>query len=119
MPSVSTGSGERKPLRVLICESNQRSEILLRRLLELRGHLPVVVTLERALAMIDEHACDRLLIDTHLIPPMSNLATSVIGLTSSPERETEAACRAAGISTWISKPVLATELWAALDDGLA
>lgn len=91
---------------------------MLRRLLELRGHAPKLVTLDEAFAMIDAHACDRLLIDTHLVPssPDRLEGTSVIALTSSSLSVAEKACRAAGIATCLSKPVLASELWVALDD---
>ncbi|MEO6776782.1 MAG: hypothetical protein ABI467_27850 [Kofleriaceae bacterium] len=106
----------RVPLRVLICESNELSGLMLRRLLELRGHVPALVTLDEALARIDSHACDRLLIDTQLVPSTPLEGTSVIALTSALRRTAEPACRAAGIATCLSKPVLAAELWAALDD---
>ena len=116
--TLSIDSNARLPLRVLICESNQLSGLLLRRLLELRGHAPALVTLDQALAMVDAHACDRLLIDTHLLPatPERFEGTSVIALTSSSARTADEVCRAAGIATCLSKPVLAAELWAALDD---
>lgn len=91
---------------------------MLRRLLELRGHAPVLVTIDEAFAMIDANVCDRLLIDTRLVPPTPNRldGTSVIALTSSSQLIADEACRAAGIARCLSKPVLAAELWAALDD---
>lgn len=106
------------PLRILICESNKLSGLMLRRLLELRGHAPVLVTVDEAFAMIDANVCDRLLIDTRLVPstPSRLEGTSVIALTSSSRPIAEEACRAAGIAKCLSKPVLAAELWVALDD---
>jgi CheY-like chemotaxis protein len=111
--ALSTSSRVRGPLTVLICESNELSALKLRRLLELRGHAPAVVTLDEAIARIEADACDRLLIDAQLVPP-TRLRTSVIALSSS--SSPAAACREAGIAKCLAKPVLAAELWAALDD---
>lgn len=109
----STSSRDRAPLRVLICESNELSALKLRRLLELRGHAPAVVTLDEALARIEADACDRLLIDAQLVPS-TRLDTSVIALSSS--SSPAAASRAVGIARCLAKPVRAAELWAALED---
>jgi CheY-like chemotaxis protein len=109
----STSSRVRAPLKVLICESNELSALKLRRLLELRGHAPAVVTLDEAIARIEADACDRLLIDAQLVPS-TPLDTSVIALSSS--SSPAAACQAVGIARCLAKPVLAAELWAALDD---
>ena len=108
----------RNPLRVLICESNQLSGILLGRLLALRGHVPTIVTPAEAMVRVKEQTYDRLLIDTQLIPSMlpSTDRTTVIALTSRSQHETEDLCRAAGIDRWLAKPVLASELWTTLDD---
>ena len=108
-----TPSTSRVPLKVLICESNELSALKLRRLLELRGHAPAVVTLDEALARIEAGVCDRLLIDAQLVPA-TPLDTSVIALSSS--SSPAAACHAVGIATCLAKPVLPAELWAALDD---
>lgn len=113
--TLSTSSPGRAPLKVLICESNELSALKLRRLLELRGHAPALVTLDEAIARIDADACDRLLIDAQLVPS-TRLRTSVIALSSSSSPAAEHACRAAGIAKCLAKPVLAAELWAALDD---
>ena len=111
----STRARIRGPLKVLICESNELSGLKLRRLLELRGHAPELVTLDEALARVAADACDRLLIDAQLVPA-TRLDTSVIALSSSSSPAAEHACRAAGIVRCLTKPVPAAELWAALDD---
>ena len=105
------------PLRVLICESNKLSAILVSRLLALRGHQPTIVTPEEAATRIKARTYDCMLIDTHQLPALVPFAdrASVIALTSLNSQETAAVCRAAGIERWLGKPVLAAELWAALD----
>ena len=110
---MTPSTSSRAPLKVLICESNELSALKLRRLLELRGHAPAVVTLDEALARIEAAACDRLLIDAQLVPS-TRLDTSVIALSSS--SSPAAACRAVGIARCLAKPVRAAELWAALED---
>ena len=62
--------------------------------------------------------CDRVLIDATLTPGLSSVdrVSMVIALSSLPARATEDACRAVGIERWLAKPVLASELWTALDE---
>ena len=121
--SVSTEPSARKPLRILICESNALSAILLRRLFELRGHVAkLATTVDQASAAMAVGTFDRLVIDTHLVTNDTERILdrfergAVIALTTLSARDADAACSAAGIATYLSKPVVASQLWAALDD---
>jgi len=106
----------RKSLRVLICESNTLSEILLNRLLLLRGHIPVRSTRDDVATQIADLSYERVLIDIQLLPSSWTRTDGVIALTSMSSREAEERCRARGIERWLTKPVLASDLWATIED---
>ena len=110
--SPSAGS-----LRVLVAEDNKVNQLVVRRLLEKRGHLVVLVANGvEALEALKKESYDLVLMDMHM-PEMDGYETTaairerekgtgfhqpVIALTASVDRER---CLAAGMDGYLSKPI--------------
>ncbi len=125
-------SAERRPsdsLRILLAEDNPINRKLARRLLERQGHS--IVTAENgreAVQIYGEHSFDVVLMDVHM-PEMDGLEATrqiralqnrggkfvpIIAVTASAMKEDREACLAAGMDSYISKPISTDELMAAL-----
>ncbi|HWC74883.1 MAG TPA: response regulator [Gemmatimonadales bacterium] len=117
-------------LRVLVAEDNDLNQQLMRQLLAKRGHeVTVAGDGRQALEQVESSIFDVLLLDVHL-PNLDGFG--VIKVLRERERETgrhlyvvattarareadRAACLAAGMDDFLSKPVSATTLWGVLD----
>ena len=118
------------PLRILAAEDSQLNSRHLERLLTRRGHTVRVATDGReALDLAIEGAFDLLLLDLHM-PEFDGFQVvrairlrehttggrlPVIALTARARKEDRESCLAAGMDDYLSKPVRAVELFAAID----
>jgi len=118
------------PLRILAAEDSQLNSQHLERLLTRRGHTMRVATDGReALDLAIEGAFDLLLLDLHM-PELDGFQVvrairlrehttggrlPVIALTARARKEDRESCLAAGMDDYLSKPVRAVELFAAID----
>jgi len=118
------------PLRILAAEDGQLNSRHLERLLTRRGHTVRVATDGReALDLAIEGAFDLLLLDLHM-PELDGFQVvravrlrehttggrlPVIALTARARKEDRESCLAAGMDDYLSKPVRAVELFAAID----
>jgi len=117
-------------LRILVAEDNELNVTLLRELLSQRGHRAHIVGDGRgALALATDGTFDVLLLDLHM-PEMDGFevvrairererATGrhlpIVALTARSASRDRARCLAAGMDDFLSKPVQADALWAAVD----
>jgi two-component system, sensor histidine kinase and response regulator len=127
---VPTPPAAATPLRVLVAEDNELSASLLEKLLARRGH---EVTLARngrdALALAAGGGFDLLLLDVHM-PEMDGFQVveairereraagghlPVVALTARSRKEDRERCLAAGMDEFLSKPIKADDLYAAVD----
>jgi CheY-like chemotaxis protein len=115
----------RNPLRVLLAEDNVVSQKLMVRLLEKRGHLPIVAANGReALALISQLDFDLVLMDLQM-PDIDGLETMavirekekqsgahlpIIALTAHAMKGDRERCLEAGFDGYVSKPIDASEL---------
>ena len=118
------------PLRILAAEDSQFNSRHLERLLTRRGHTVRVATDGReTLDLAIEGAFDLLLLDLHM-PELDGFHVvraiwlreqttggrlPVIALTARARKEDRESCLAAGMDDYLSKPVRAVELFAAID----
>jgi PAS domain S-box-containing protein len=125
------GQRERSPsLRVLVAEDNDLNIALLQELLSQRGHQVKFARDGRvALELALEGACDLMLLDLHM-PEIdgfevvgairehergTNRHLPIIALTARSSARDRERCLAAGMDEFLSKPMEAAELWAAVD----
>lgn len=117
-------------LRILVAEDNEFNAQLLEQLLGRRGHqVRVAINGREALALAGTGAFDLLLLDVHM-PELDGFQViqairtrerragghlPVIALTARSRKEDREQCLAAGMDDFLSKPISATELWAAVD----
>jgi CheY-like chemotaxis protein len=117
-------------LRVLVAEDNMVNQKLMTRMLEKRGHTVVVAGDGRsALAALERQSFDVVLMDVQM-PAMDGLAATVVirererqtgahlpvmALTAHAMKGDEEKCLAAGMGDYLTKPMKAHELDAALD----
>ncbi|HTU17643.1 MAG TPA: ATP-binding protein [Gemmataceae bacterium] len=118
------------PLRILLAEDNEFNTRHLERLLVRQGHWVRLANNGRqALALAEEAACDLLLLDIHM-PELDGFQVArlirqrervagehlpIIALTARSRKEDREHCLAAGMDDFLSKPVRAAELFAAID----
>ncbi len=118
------------PLRILLAEDNEFNTRHLERLLARQGHCVRLANNGRqALALAEETAFDLLLLDIHM-PELDGFQVArairerersagghlrVIALTVRSRKEDRAKCLAAGMDDFLSKPIRAAELFAAID----
>jgi two-component system, sensor histidine kinase and response regulator len=128
-PSKPAPSSE-APLRVLVAEDNSLNAQFLRQLLTRRGHhFELAEDGEQALLRLKAEQFDVLLLDLHM-PRMSgfqvieavraaergtNAHLPVIVLTARSRREDRERCLAAGMDDFLSKPLMAADLWSAIE----
>jgi signal transduction histidine kinase/DNA-binding response OmpR family regulator len=117
-------------LLILVAEDNEFNVQLLEQLLRRRGHQVRVASNGReALTMTADRRFDLLLLDVHM-PELDGFQVvqavrererttgghlPVIALTARSRKEDRERCLAAGMDDYLSKPVQAAELWAAID----
>ncbi len=118
------------PLRVLVVEDHEFNQEFLQTLLATRGHhVEIASTGRAALARVADAHFDLMLLDLHL-PEIDGFQVieavrarergtgrhlPVIALTARSRVEDRARCIAAGMDDFLTKPIRAATLWAALD----
>lgn len=118
------------PLRILVAEDNEWNVRHLERLLSRRGYIVRVARDGReALAIVGDAPTDALLLDMHM-PEFDGFEVArairerergmgkrlpIVALTARARKEDREACLAAGVDEFLSKPVRAAELFAAID----
>ncbi|MHB8655160.1 MAG: response regulator [Terriglobia bacterium] len=126
----------RRTYRILLAEDNTVNQALATRLLEKRGHTVVVANNGReamaALEMADFQGFDLVLMDIQM-PDMDGFEATaairenekssgkhlpIIALTAHAVKGDQERCLAAGMDGYISKPVHAEELYAAIEEAL-
>jgi CheY-like chemotaxis protein len=117
-------------LRILVAEDNRVNQILIVRLLEKQGHTTVVASngLE-ALAALDKQAFDVVLMDVQM-PEMDGFEAAtiirqredgaaarqpIIAITAHAMKGDRERCLAAGMDSYVSKPICPEELFEAID----
>ena len=117
-------------LRILVAEDNEFNRELLEHLLTRQGHLPVMTTngLD-ALALLERHPFDLLLLDVHM-PGLDGFHVvrairerermlgghlPVIAVTARSRKEDREICLQAGMDEYLVKPLNAADLSAAID----
>jgi len=116
-------------LRILVAEDNALNQQLMQHLLSKRGHeVYVAATGTEALARLDELEPDLLLLDLHM-PEMDGFQVieairarerssgghlPVIAVTARAQEVDRERCLASGVDDFISKPIAADDLWAAI-----
>jgi PAS domain S-box-containing protein len=118
------------PLRILIAEDNEFNVALLQELFAQKGHrVEIVGDGREALARATTGQFDLLLLDIHM-PEMDGFQVvksirdheragaqrlPIIAFTARSRKQDRDLCLAAGMDDFLSKPVKADELWAAID----
>jgi len=118
------------PLRILVAEDNEFNANLLEQLLVRRGHHVRLARDGRAaLALLEEGVFDLFLLDIHM-PELDGFQVvqavrehewnagghlPVVALTARSRKEDRERCLAAGMDNFLSKPIKAADLWAAID----
>jgi GAF domain-containing protein/CheY-like chemotaxis protein/HPt (histidine-containing phosphotransfer) domain-containing protein len=122
-------AGQRR-LRILLTEDNAVNQRLVARMLEKRGHhVEVMGTGTEALAVLARQAFDLVLMDVQM-PEMDGLEATtsirereratgahlpIIALTAHALKGDQERCLAAGMDAYVTKPMKADELYAAID----
>jgi two-component system sensor histidine kinase RpfC len=119
-----------RSLRVLVADDQPANQLVLRRLLERAGHRPEVVgDGETLLDRLADGGYDAVVLDVHM-PGTSGIdvikqarylemgarRTPLIALTADATPETRAAAQLAGVTAFLTKPVVVAELLEALAD---
>jgi PAS domain S-box-containing protein len=118
------------PQRVFVAEDNEFNAQLLEQLLERRGYRVRVATNGReALSRAQTGAFDLLLLDVHM-PELDGFQVveavrereqttgghlPIIALTARSRKEDRERCLAAGMDDFLAKPILAADLWTAIE----
>jgi PAS domain S-box-containing protein len=132
--AAQTSSPTAAPLRILVAEDNEFNVQLLEQLLRRRGHHVRLANNGReALAMTENGLFDLLLLDVNM-PELDGFQVvravrereeisrehlPVIALTARSKKDDRDRCLAAGMDDYLSKPVQAADLWAAIDRAAA
>lgn len=122
-----------RPLRILIAEDNATNRLVAMRMLERLGHQAIAVANGReAVEAVQSGDYDAILMDV-MMPEMDGLAATaairalpgaiaavpIIGLTANALRTDEAACLAAGMNAFATKPISADRLAQAIGRAMA
>src|SRR5438067_153239 len=126
-----TGTEPGRELRILLAEDNPVNERVARRLLEKQGHTVLVARSGReALAIARSEALDVILMDVQM-PEMDGFAATaairdmeaktgrrvpIVGVTAHATARDRRLCLAAGMDTYLSKPIRPDMLFAAIDE---
>ncbi len=131
-PQTQKASNGGRRLNILVAEDNEFNRELLAHLLGHRGHTTVMATNGReALDLRERLAVDLMLVDIHM-PEMDGLElvrrirkneplddrsprTPIIALTALARPGDRDLCLEAGMDDYLTKPLRADELWAAID----
>ncbi|HEY6391109.1 MAG TPA: response regulator, partial [Bryobacteraceae bacterium] len=115
-----------KSLRILLAEDNPVNQKLAIRLLEKRGHSVLVAgDGQEALALLETHAVDLILMDLQM-PKMNGIEatkairnggarTPIVAMTACAMASDRQHCLDAGMDGYLSKPVRAAELYETID----
>jgi CheY-like chemotaxis protein/HPt (histidine-containing phosphotransfer) domain-containing protein len=127
--AAAPSRGVTQTLRILLVEDNGTNRLIASRMLEHMGHrIDAVADGAEAVRAAKSIPYDLVLMDV-MMPEMDGLTatrlirsetgqvgrTPIIGLTANAERSKEAACREAGMDGFVSKPVTAERLAAAIE----
>jgi two-component system sensor histidine kinase/response regulator len=126
-----SGAAPERRLRILIAEDNPVNERVARTLLEKQGHTVLVAHNGReALAMAQSEKLDVILMDVQM-PEMDGFAATaairdvesgsgrrvpIVGVTAHATARDRRLCLAAGMDTYLSKPIRPEMLFAAIDE---
>jgi two-component system, sensor histidine kinase and response regulator len=131
-PGASGAEGSSRRLQVMVAEDNAVNQVLIVRLLEKLGHVPVVTNNgQEAVDASETHPFDLVLMDVQM-PVMDGLTATatirerearhperrrlpIMALTAHALPGDRERCLAAGMDDYLAKPVKPTELAAALD----
>jgi PAS domain S-box-containing protein len=130
-PAGESGLAAAAPrLQILLAEDDEFSAQLMDKILARRGHrLRVAPNGREALALAEQGICDLMLLDVHM-PELDGIEVvrgirehervagghlPVIALTARSRKEDRERCLAAGMDDFLTKPVSATDLLAAID----
>jgi two-component system, sensor histidine kinase and response regulator len=127
----SGGASPERRLRILVAEDNPVNERVARRLLEKQGHTVLVAHNGReALALAGSEKLDVILMDVQM-PEMDGFAATaairemetrtgrhlpIVGVTAHATARDRRLCLAAGMDTYLSKPIRPEMLFAAIDE---
>jgi CheY-like chemotaxis protein len=130
LPLTSHDSPLISALRILVAEDNEFNAQLLEQLLARRGHSVQLANNGRdALSLATEEAFDLLLLDVHM-PELDGFQVvqavrereriagghlPIIALTARSRNEDRVRCLEAGMDDFLTKPIQAANLWAAID----
>src|SRR3954452_19368369 len=122
------------PLHILVAEDNELSAQVLEQALVRQGHHVRLASNGReVLALAEQGGFDLLLLDVHM-PELDGFQVvqavrereltggghlPIIALTARSRKEDRERCLAAGMDDYLSKPVQAADLWAAIDRAVA
>ncbi|OAI41637.1 hypothetical protein AYO40_02790 [Planctomycetaceae bacterium SCGC AG-212-D15] len=125
---------KRRPLRILLAEDNRVNQRLAVRLLEKRGHSVVIADDgKQALAALQRELFDLIFMDVQM-PEMGGFEATalvrdsekktgrhlpIIAMTAHAMKGDRERCLASGMDAYVSKPILAAELFRAIDEVLA
>jgi PAS domain S-box-containing protein len=129
-PTASDSQVPARRLRILLAEDHEVNQVLARRLLERRGHEVVVADDGRkALAALERGGFDLALLDVQM-PELDGLTVvsrwrereratgrrlPILALTAFSMKGDRRRCLAAGMDGYLSKPIRADDLYAAID----
>jgi CheY-like chemotaxis protein len=129
-PAADIGPASMRPLRILVAEDNVVNQTVAKRLLEKRGYKVVIAgDGAAAVAAVETQLLDLVLMDMQM-PVMDGLEATmairkrergsashipIIAMTANAMTEDRAVCLEAGMDGYVSKPVTADELIAAID----
>jgi CheY-like chemotaxis protein/HPt (histidine-containing phosphotransfer) domain-containing protein len=130
IPATIAGPGKRPPLHILVAEDNAINQQLVVRLLAGQGHtVEIASTGAEALAALEQQRFDLVLMDVQM-PEMdgfeataairarerdTNRHTPIIAMTAHAMRGDQEKCLNAGMDAYLSKPMLASALYASID----
>jgi two-component system, sensor histidine kinase and response regulator len=131
MPKPGSGEAPERRLRILIAEDNPVNERVARTLLEKQGHTVLVAHNGReALAVAESEKLDVILMDVQM-PEMDGFEATaairemeartgrrvpIVGVTAHATARDRRLCLAAGMDTYLSKPIRPDMLFAAIDE---
>jgi signal transduction histidine kinase/CheY-like chemotaxis protein/HPt (histidine-containing phosphotransfer) domain-containing protein len=132
-PATKAAPEKRRPLRILLAEDNPVNQRLAVGLLEKRGHtVAIAADGNQALAALEREPFDLMFMDVQM-PKMGGLEATalirarekqtgkhlpIIAMTAYAMKGDRERCLASGMDGYMSKPILAAELFRAIDEAL-
>jgi two-component system sensor histidine kinase/response regulator len=130
MHSLADSAGQERVLNVLLVEDNAVNRTLIIQLLKQRGHEVVLARNgAEALAAVQEHNLDAVLMDVHM-PEMDGFQATaairkskgrngrylpIVGLIAHATRDDHDRCLDAGMDGYLTKPIRPPDLYSTLD----